>query len=65
MSHNPLPPPRKVHLRRIFFALPAMNDPLPADLKFRENTEFLRLENSLTSFDQDNSANFLGEKDVQ
>ena len=33
------PPPRKVRLRHIFYALPAMNDPLPAEQKFRENTE--------------------------
>ena len=26
-------------LWRIFFAFPAMNGPLPAELKFRENTE--------------------------
>ena len=33
------PPPRKVRLWHIFFALPAMNGPLPAEQKFRENTE--------------------------
>ena len=39
MSLNPLPPPpRKVHFCGIYFALPAMNGPLPAKLKFRENT---------------------------
>ena len=39
MSHTPLPPaPRKVHFWCTFFALPAMNGPLPAELKFRENT---------------------------
>ena len=39
MSHTPLPPaPRKVHLWCTFFALSAMNGPLPAELKFRENT---------------------------
>ena len=32
------PPPRKVRLWHIFFALPAMNGPLPAEQKFRENT---------------------------
>ena len=35
------PPPRKVRLWHIFFALPAMNGPLPAEQKFRENTEYL------------------------
>ena len=39
MSLTPLPPPpREVRLWLIFFALPAMNGPLPAELKFRENT---------------------------
>ena len=39
MSRTPLPPaPRKVHLWCIFSALPAMNGPLLAELKFRENT---------------------------
>ena len=39
MSLTPLPPsPRKVCLWRIFFALPFRNGPLPAELKFRENT---------------------------
>ena len=33
-DHAPLPH-RKVHLWHIFFALPAMNGPLPAELKFR------------------------------
>ena len=33
------PPPRKVRLWHIFFALPAMNGSLPAEQKFRENTE--------------------------
>ena len=32
--------PRKVHLWCIFFALLAMNGPLPVELKFRENTEY-------------------------
>ena len=36
--HYP-PPLRNVHLWGIFFALPAMNGPLPAELKFRENTD--------------------------
>ena len=40
MSLTPLPPsPRKVCLWRIFFALPFRNGPLPAELKFRENTD--------------------------
>ena len=44
--YKPLPPPpplppRKVHLRHIFFALLAMNDTLPAKLKFRENTAII------------------------
>ena len=41
MSRTPLSPcPRKSALPWcIFFALPAINDPLPAKLKFRENTE--------------------------
>ena len=34
------PPPRKVCLWHIFFALTAMNGPLPAELKFRENTAY-------------------------
>ena len=40
MSITPLPSsPRKVHLWGIFLPLiPAMKDPLPAELKFRENT---------------------------
>ena len=38
MSTIPLPP-RKVHLWHIFLALLVMNGPLPAKLKFRENTE--------------------------
>ena len=38
-DHAPLPH-RKVHLWHIFFALPAMKGPLPAELKFRENTEY-------------------------
>ena len=40
----PLLPPRKVRLWHIIiFALPAMNGQLPAELKFRENTDhFLR-----------------------
>ena len=38
MSH--FPSARKVHLWCIFFALPAMNGPFPADLNFRENTVF-------------------------
>ena len=38
-STNPLPP-GKVQLWCIFFALLVMNGPLPAELKFRENTGF-------------------------
>ena len=39
MSRTPLPPcPRKsAPLWCIFFALPALNDPQPAELKFTEN----------------------------
>ena len=37
-SFKPPPPPKKVHLWCMFFALLAMNGPLPAELKFRENT---------------------------
>ena len=36
--HYP-PPLRNVHLWGIFFALPAMNGPLPAELKFKDNTD--------------------------
>ena len=35
---SPPPPQRKVHLWGIYFALPAMTGPLPAGLKFKENT---------------------------
>ena len=35
MSLTPLPPPGEKY---IFFALPSMNGPLPAELKFKENT---------------------------
>ena len=46
MPLNPLPlSPRKVHLWYIFFALLAMNGPLPTELKFRENTVQLLLYN--------------------
>ena len=40
MSRTPLPPcPRKsAPLWCIFFALPALNDPQPVELKFTENT---------------------------
>ena len=39
VPHSTAPlPPRKVHLWHIFVALPAMNGPLPAELKFREKT---------------------------
>ena len=38
-STTPFPPPqRKVHIWGIYFALPALNGPLPAGLKFKENT---------------------------
>ena len=47
MSFTVLPPPQEsVH---IFFALPAMNGPLPAELKFRENPDkvcFISLNNN-------------------
>ena len=32
------PPPPPLLEKYIFFALPSMNGPLPAELKFRENT---------------------------
>ena len=35
---RPPPPPRKVPLWCIFFALPAKNGPLPAELKLRKIT---------------------------
>ena len=38
--HYPVPP-MKVHLWGIFFALPAMNGPLPPELKCRENTDIV------------------------
>ena len=41
MSLTPLllpPPPKKVQLWGIFFALLGMNASLPTELKFRENT---------------------------
>ena len=38
MSLTPLPPPPPEE-KYIFFALPSMNGPLPAELKFRENTD--------------------------
>ena len=39
MSHLPPSPPSTiVHLWCVFFSLPAMNGPFPADLNFRENT---------------------------
>ena len=40
MSITPLlpPPPRRLCYWCIFFALLAMNGPLPSELKFRENT---------------------------
>ena len=42
--HYP-PAPRKEHLWWIFFAWTAMNDPLSAELKLRENTGGISLEN--------------------
>ena len=39
LTPPPPPPPGKLCLWCIFFAFPAMNGPLPAELKFRENTE--------------------------
>ena len=39
-STIPLPHPREAHLWHIFLALLAMNGPLPAELKFRENTVY-------------------------
>ena len=41
-STNPSPT-RKVHLWHIFFALLVVNGPLPAELKFRENTGISRV----------------------
>ena len=43
MSPTPLPPsPRKVRFwHTFFFALLPMNGPLPAEQKFRENTEII------------------------
>ena len=38
MSLTPLPRPSPEE-KYIFFALPSMNGPLPAELKFRENTD--------------------------
>ena len=40
MSRTPLPacPRKRAPLWYTFFALPAVNDPLPPELKFRENT---------------------------
>ena len=37
MSLTPLPPPPPFREKYIFFALPSMNVPLPAELKFGEN----------------------------
>ena len=37
-STTPLPPPEKCPCDAYFFALLAMNGPLPAELKFWENT---------------------------
>ena len=47
MSFILLPPPQES--AHIFFALPAMNGPLPAELKFRENADkvcFISLNNN-------------------
>ena len=43
MSRTPLPacPLKHAPLWYTFFALPAVNDPLPPELKFSENTAFL------------------------
>ena len=38
MSLTPLTPLPPLLEKYIFFALPSMNGPLPAELKFRENT---------------------------
>ena len=35
--HRPPSPPPPLLEKYIFFALPSMNGPLPAELKFREN----------------------------
>ena len=47
--HYP-PPPRKVHLWHIFFALPTMNGRLTAGLKFRENNRLLQGTSGLKEF---------------
>ena len=39
MSLTPLTPLPPLLEKYIFFALPSMNGPLPAELKFRENTD--------------------------
>ena len=39
MSLTPLSPLPPLLEKYIFFALPSMNGPLPAELKFRENIE--------------------------
>ena len=36
--HRPPSPPPLLE-KYVFFALPSLNGPLPAELKFRENTE--------------------------
>ena len=36
--HRPPSPPPPLLEKYIFFALPSLNGPLPAELKFRENT---------------------------
>ena len=40
MSLTPLPPPPPLLEKYIFFALPFMSGPLPAELNFRENTVY-------------------------
>ena len=49
MSLTPLSPPPPLLEKYIFFALPSMNGPLPAELKFRENTDMKCRKYSQTS----------------
>ena len=51
MSLAPLPslPPPPLE-KYIFFALPSMNGPLPAELKFRENTEVTFIRSEITIY---------------
>ena len=39
VPHSTVPPPPLLEKYILFFALPSTNGPLPAELKFRENTE--------------------------